>query len=255
MKTNRVEKDTQLIIGIHSIKAALENESRHSHYLMATDKGLESLRKAFAGKLPQVEIKKLENHQFQESAEKKFKEHDFEYRRIPTGLLLESSKVDTLDEEVFFRETIASKETWKIICLDQVTDVHNCAAIMRTSAFFDIDLVVVTGKAFRLSPGFFRVSSGAAEYVPILNTNSLSKFVKKIKKAGIPLVALDESGEDISTFESSNSFCLISGQEDLGLSNAVKFNCGKLYKLNSFGPIETLNVSIATSVALTKICQ
>ncbi|MDA8792933.1 hypothetical protein N9N67_06775 [Bacteriovoracaceae bacterium] len=253
MKINRVEKDTQLIIGIHSITAALKNAKRKSHTLMGTDKGLESLRKAFGGKLPQIDIQKLENHKFQESAERLYKEHQFEFKRIPSGLLLDSSKVDPLDEEVFFRETIASQGTWKIVCLDQVTDVHNCAAVMRTSAFFDIDLVVVTGKNFRLSPGFFRVSSGGAEFVPILNTNSLSKFVKKIKKAGIPLVPLDETGDDISTFESSDSFCLISGQEDLGLSNAVKFNCGKLYKLNSFGPIETLNVSIATSVALTKI--
>ena len=102
-------------------------------------------------------------------------------------LIADQSDVDNWN---FFYEQLKKEKVFSIVCLDQVTDIQNAAAIMRTSAFFGVNYLVVPQKgSFRLSPAFFRLSSGGSEYVKVIKVNSLSKFLKNLKNYSFVVIS------------------------------------------------------------------
>ncbi len=62
--------------------------------------------------------------------------------------------------------------------LDQITDVHNAAAIMRSAAFYGVDCVLISQKGnFGMGPNFARIASGALEYVKIIQFSPQTTFL------------------------------------------------------------------------------
>lgn len=240
--------ETQIIIGAHSIYHAMKN--REIVDCIATADGLKEFRKNYkdCGDLDSVKV--LDKHQFQEESKKIFKEHKFEYQRIPSGLLLVSKAIEIGSPPEFY-DFLDSNNEAKVIALDGVTDIHNAAAIIRSCAFFAVDAVVLSGKqSFGMSPGFFRIASGGAEYLKIFKVNNLSKTLMKVQEKDIPVFALSEHEEPIDKSQSFTRFCLVMGQEDTGISHAVMRVCDNKVALPNIGPIKSLNVSVATALAL-----
>ena len=88
--------------------------------------------------------------------------------------------IETYDLAWLYEE-IDKSERYKILCLDQVTDVHNAAAIMRTAAFYNVNYIVFAVKNnFKLGPSTARIASGALEYINIVKCNSLPKFLSAL---------------------------------------------------------------------------
>jgi 23S rRNA (guanosine2251-2'-O)-methyltransferase len=138
-----------------------------------------------------------------------------------------------------------------------VTDVHNAAAIVRTASFYGVDYVVVPDKkSFGLTPSFFRIASGAAEYVPLVGVSKLTKTLTKLKDLGVNIIALSEhakgdlNAENIR--ESESSTCIVLGREDVGISNAVLRIIDNHISLDTMGDTQSLNVSIAAAVTMEK---
>ena len=177
----KVERTFDLIIGIHSIGEALKNRERQHRQLVGTKESLKELERYLGGNrlLENMTIHALDAHQVQDLAKRKFKELNFEFQRIPTNLFLETSLTPTYDISVVYDEIF--KRECKIFCLDQVTDLHNSAAIVRTAAFFGVDFLVTAQKgSFGISPKFFRIASGGVEHLKIVKCASLPKFLKKL---------------------------------------------------------------------------
>src|SRR5690606_2934985 len=109
--------------------------------------------------------------------------------------------------------------------LDQITDVHNGAAIMRTASFYGVTgILVPSEKSFGLTPSFYRIASGATEYLNIIRVNSLSRAVGQLNEAGFLTVGLSEhSSENLNEkdLRAESKICLLLGAEETGLSNAV----------------------------------
>lgn len=239
----------QIVIGAHSIYHALKN--RKCEKILFTDEGKKEFRKLYPAILKDVEYEVLEKHQFQETSKKIFAENNFEFQRIPSGIVGIFEMISLLNPVDLYQQIENQRET-KILLLDGVTDVHNAAAIIRTAAFFGIDGIVISGKqSFGMSPGFFRIASGGAEYVKIFQVSNLSRVVLKIQELGLPTFALSEHESPLVRDEiSPERFALILGQEDRGISHAVMRACEKRVSLHPKGKIQSLNVSIAAAVAL-----
>lgn len=247
-------EDFNLIIGIHSIIAALENSSRAHVKLVGTEEAIDEIKKKT--KIDNVKIELASSHKVQEEAKKYFKELGLEYHRVPSGVFLISSATEIHEVEFLYGLT-KTRENLKILCLDQISDVHNAAAILRTASFYGVDCVIVPDKkSFGLTPSFFRIASGAAEFIPLVGVNKLTKTIANLQKNNVTCLALSEHAKgdlDVSNPGSdSGSLCLILGREDVGISNAVLRIVENHISLKSQGDIQSLNVASAAAIAMEK---
>lgn len=245
--------DFDLIFGLHSIAAALKNSNRVHQKLVVTDEGIAELQKKHQinPKNLGIKIEVVSSHFLQEQAKKICQEMDLDFNRVPSGVYLVTSPVETFSIQDYLK-----KPKVKLLALDQITDVHNGAAIMRTACFYGIDGVIVPSeKSFGITPSFYRIASGAVEYIDIIRTNSLSRAVGQMNEAGFLTIGLSEHSEGKLKAEElidQNKICLILGAEETGLSHAVSRLVKKNLTLHSQGGIKSLNVSSAAAIALEK---
>jgi 23S rRNA (guanosine2251-2'-O)-methyltransferase len=246
-----------LIIGIHSIKAALLNPARIHQKVVATADGLadflqnSSLRKESLGS---IKIELVKAHDLQDVAKRNFDKLGFEYHRITSQIFLITSPLPPLDVNWLSLE-LKSKSNLKLFCLDQVTDVHNGAAILRTAAFYGVHSLILPGKnSFGLSPSFYRLASGGTEYVNIVRCVSLPKLISQLQEKGVVCTGFSEhaklKAQEMGSIEGHH--CLIMGAEDKGLSHAVERLLDKTVSLEALGQIKSLNVSVASAIAMDR---
>ncbi|WP_408098216.1 TrmH family RNA methyltransferase [Peredibacter sp. HCB2-198] len=245
--------DFDLIFGLHSIAAALKNPARSHMKLVATDEGLQELQKKhrIVPKNYNVKTDILSSHALQEQAKKLCAHLDLDFTRVPSGIYLQTSPIQTYTLQEYLKRPDA-----RLLALDQITDVHNGAAILRSACFYGVNGVLVPSeKSFGLTPSFYRIASGAVEYVNLIRVNSLSRAVGQLNEAGYLTVGLSEhSSENLTQNElrSQNKICLLLGAEETGLSNAVARLVQKNMSLPSQGEIKSLNVSSAAAIAMEK---
>lgn len=245
--------DFELIFGLHSIAAALKNPRREHVKLVATDEGLMELQRKhnINPRNIKVQIELLSSHALQEAGKKLCNYMDVEFTRVPSQIFLETSPLETYTLQEFL-----NAPTGRLLALDQITDVHNGAAILRSACFYGATAVLIpSAKSFGLTPSFYRIASGATEYVNLIRVNSLSKAVGQLNDAGFLTIGLSEhSSENLTQSEirSQKKICLLLGAEETGLSHAVARLVQKNLSLPSQGEIKSLNVASAAAIAMEK---
>lgn len=242
-----------LIFGLHSIAAALGNPRRNHQRIVATDEGLAELNKKhrIQPKNLGVKVEVVSSHQLQETGKRLCASLDVDFTRVPSGIFLETSELETYELQDYLRAPEI-----RLLALDQITDVHNGAAILRTASFYGVTGVLIpSAKSFGLTPSFYRIASGATEYISLIRVNSLSRAVSQMNDAGIMTVGLSEhSSENLSPEElrSQKKICLLLGAEETGLSNAVARLVQKNLSLPARGEIKSLNVASAAAISMEK---
>ncbi len=243
-----------LIIGSHSIAAALLNPRRAFIELWATDDGWSDFlkRTKIDTRKLRLQPRLLAPHAFQETARELYQENDVEFQRVPGGVLLIATPLETHDPG-WLRQKIQDSPKLRVLALDQISDVNNGAAILRTASFFGVDVVVLPQeRSFGMTPGFFRIASGASEYLTIVRSAHLTRTIALMREEGMEVWGLSEHSENPLTAEdlAQPKICLVLGSEDDGLSNGVLRAVSKTLSLSSQGSIKSLNVSAAATLAL-----
>ena len=249
--------EIEVIIGIHSVCSAIKNINRSDKKLFVTEETYDVLvnKKYISRKeLDEVKVELLAGHMVQEKAKKYYKDLDLEYQRVPSNLFLVCSPLEeeALDDYI---KNLDLNLNSRILCLDQITDVHNAGAIVRSASFYGVEAIIIPGRhTFSLTPSFYRIASGAAESVRLIHTNNLSRAITRLKENGVLCVGLSEHAKEKFEMSQSRSqtLCLVLGQEDVGISNAVLRNLDYTFALKSSGDIQSLNVSVAAAIAMEK---
>jgi 23S rRNA (guanosine2251-2'-O)-methyltransferase len=249
--------DHDMIVGIHSIAEALKNYEREIFEIVATDEGLEELKKRGGLKrdeIPMDKVRIMEGHALQEEAKMIYRDMDMEFQRVPSGVYMLVSPIN-IYEPTWIYTQLESRIPIKILVLDQVTDAHNGAAIMRTAAFYGVDAILISARgSFGLGPGFSRIASGATEHVKIVRCSALPKTITKIKDLGAICIGLSEHATgDLGIVDTKKPICLILGAEDVGMSHAVSRVVETTISFKPAGKIKSLNVSVAAAIAMEKI--
>lgn len=249
--------DHDMIIGIHSIAEALKNPERAIFEIVATAEGLEEFKKRSGLKtseIPMDKVRLLDGHALQEEAKIIYRELDYEFQRIPSQIFMLVSPIN-IYEPTWIYNQLESRIPIKILALDQVTDAHNGAAIMRTAAFYGVDVILISAKGnFGLGPGFSRIASGATEHIKIVRCSALPKTITKIKDLGAACIGLSEhASENLEQIDRTKPLCLVLGAEDVGMSHAVSRIVETTISFKPAGKIKSLNVSVAAAIALEKI--
>lgn len=145
-----------------------------------------------------------------------------------------------------------------VLILDQVTDPHNLGACIRTAeASGCVGVVIPKDHAADLSsPIVSKSACGALARIPVLRVTNLSRTMKDLQQAGFWISGLaGEADTMIHDIKFSGKNALVMGAEGEGMRRLVRESCDQLVKIPMPGKVESLNVSVATGVALFEVVR
>lgn len=144
-----------------------------------------------------------------------------------------------------------------VVALDQVTDPHNLGAILRSSAAFGAQAVVVPkDKSAPLNDAAVRASAGAAAYVPLIRVTNLARAIRQLRDQGLWAVAADAGGDStLWEIDLAEPTVFVLGAEGRGLRPGVKRACDLIAALPLTGPVRSLNVSVTAGIALAEAAR
>ena len=139
-----------------------------------------------------------------------------------------------------------------LLVLDGVEDPANLGAIVRTAVGAGASGVVVgERRAAGLSPAVARTAAGALEHARIARVKNLVRSLVEIKEQGLWVYGL-EAGAEKSYLDLDYKVpcALVMGGEGRGLHRLIREACDQLARIPLRGPVESLNVSVATGIVL-----
>ncbi len=139
-----------------------------------------------------------------------------------------------------------------LLVLDGVTDPHNLGACLRSADAAGVTAVVLPrDRSAALTPAARKVAAGGAETVPLVRVTNLSRTLNALQQAGVWTVGLDgEAEKTLFEVDLRGPIAIVMGSEGEGLRRLTREHCDHLAKLPMRGSVESLNVSVATGVAL-----
>ncbi len=139
-----------------------------------------------------------------------------------------------------------------IVVLDGIEDPHNVGAILRTVDAAGADGVVRQSRhAAKLDGAAAKASAGAVSHVKIAEVVNIARALESLKDAGVWTVGLaGDAPRRYDEIDFTLPSALVVGAEGTGLRRLVRERCDWLVSIPMRGHVESLNVSIATGVAL-----
>ncbi len=139
-----------------------------------------------------------------------------------------------------------------ILILDQITDVRNMGAIMRTAECTGVHAVVIPEKgSARINADTVKSAAGAINFIPLCREPRLEDTVKFLKNCGLKIFAATEKGAiDLYSASFNDPSAIILGSEEKGISPKVLKYADENISIPIHGHIQSLNVSVAAGVFL-----
>ncbi len=140
-----------------------------------------------------------------------------------------------------------------IVALDGVTDPRNLGAIIRSAAAFGVDGVIIPERrSAAMTAAAWKTSAGAAARMQVAQVTNLNRAIEDVQERGYFVVGLDgESDELISNMKvATEPIMIIVGSEGKGLHKLTREKCDLVVKIPMRSTTESLNASVATSIAL-----
>ncbi len=138
-----------------------------------------------------------------------------------------------------------------ILMLDGIEDPHNLGSIIRVAECAGVDAIIIgKRRSAAVNEIVMRISEGSANHVVIAKAGNLNDAIKTIKENNIWVYALELGGENIYQADLKGKLCLVIGGEDTGVNKLTKSLCDGTVAIPMYGKINSLNVSVATAVAV-----
>ena len=131
----------------------------------------------------------------------------------------------------------------KILMLDGIQDPGNLGTIIRNNT---VDLY---------NPKVLRATQGMIFYINIIESD-LKKVILSLKEKEIPVYGTKvEYGDDVRNFplKDKKAYGLVVGNEGSGVSSEILDLCDKYIYIDMDNRVESLNVSVATSIILYEL--
>ena len=244
-----MSKTSHWIAGINAVSSALDHDSDHV---------LEILIEA-GGKNPRLT-------EIEETARRR----EISVRRIPLQALdgvagglrhqgviarYEAPKQAEESELPALIEAAGGKAL--LLVLDGIQDPHNLGACLRSAAAAGVTAVIIPkDKAAPINATVRKTSVGAADRIPVISVTNLARTLRGIKEAGVWVYGLDgEAAASIHGIDLTGNVALVLGGEGEGMRRLTREHCDELIKIPMPGEMESLNVSVATGVALFEVVR
>lgn len=160
---------------------------------------------------------------------------------------IEFDNLDTVLPGIF-----ESGRTPLLLVLDQITDVRNFGAIVRSAECAGVQTVIIPEKGMaRIGADAVKTSAGAIHHLPICKVRNLEQTVRYLKESGLSIVAATEKGNKVYTdADFIGPVAIIMGSEDVGISDNLLQLADQKLKIPIMGQIESLNVSVSAALMI-----
>jgi 23S rRNA (guanosine2251-2'-O)-methyltransferase len=157
-----------------------------------------------------------------------------------------------VDLETMVEGVLENIETPLFLILDQISDVRNFGAILRTAECTGVDGVIIQKKGGApVSGDTVKTSAGAIFNIPICKVDHIKDAIYYLQGSGITTIAATEKTEDtIYNLDLREPLAIILGSEGVGVSKSVLNIVDKKASLPLLGAINSLNVSVACGAFL-----
>jgi 23S rRNA (guanosine2251-2'-O)-methyltransferase len=169
----------------------------------------------------------------------------------PQGVLASAEPIVAVNLGELLTDTTDAPPPFLVV-LEDVTDPHNFGAILRSSLGAGATGVVVRRRrSAPLTAAALKAAAGAAEHLRFAAVASIAQAVGELSRRGVWTVGLDTAGEtEIGGLAvADRPVALVAGAEGKGLGPLVSRRCDLVCRIPLYGPIESLNVSVAVAIA------
>ena len=173
------------------------------------------------------------------------------------GAVAKISSITFTELDDLIEQILNTNKTPLFLLLDQISDVRNLGAIIRTAECTGVNgIIIPTHGSAPINADAIKTSAGAAFKVPICKVNHILDAVYQLKAVDIQIVSVTEkTSNDFYSINFTVPTALVMGSENKGISTSVLKNTDVKGKLPLLGDIESLNVSVACGVALYEIVR
>jgi 23S rRNA (guanosine2251-2'-O)-methyltransferase len=139
-----------------------------------------------------------------------------------------------------------------LLLLDNILDTHNLGALVRTALCVGVNGIIIPKDRSALpTPPVSKASAGALEHIHLARVTNLVNTIKTLKKKGLWIAGMDKfSDKSIFFSDLTGPVAIVIGGEEKGVRPLVKKHCDFLMSIPQYGPIDSLNASVAGAVAM-----
>lgn len=168
------------------------------------------------------------------------------------GAVAQISPIAYYDIEDLVLEVIESGKTPLFLLLDQLSDVRNFGAIIRTAECTGVNGIIIQKKGSApINGDTIKTSAGAVFKMPICRVDHIKDAMFHLQASGIAVIAATEKTNDtIYDIDFKVPCAIIMGSEGRGINPSVLKLADSKAKLPLLGTIESLNVSVACGAFL-----
>ena len=173
------------------------------------------------------------------------------------GVVAQISPIEFHDLEHLVLNVIESGKTPLFLLLDQISDVRNFGAIIRTAECTGVNGIIIQKKGGAPVNGdTIKTSAGAVFNVPICKVDHIKDAMFYLQASGIKVIAATEKTDNSIYDVSFKEPCaIIMGSEGKGVSPSILKLADDKAKLPMYGSIGSLNVSVACGAFLYEVVR
>lgn len=222
-----------LLYGTHAVDAALNNPNRILKNLYVTP----NRQQDYEGYSNQVKIQTLTKEELD--------------KLLPTNSTHQGVALSAILKETSSKKDFTETEK-PVIILDGLTDPQNIGAILRTSAAFGVEHVILQEKGSpEVTGALAKAAAGAVEHLQIHKVTNLVRAIETLQKSDFLVYGADGYSEHtLNDIKFPHKTVLIVGSEGNGMRKLVKSNCDMTFKIPMHDAVESLNVASAFAITL-----
>lgn len=179
--------------------------------------------------------------------------------QIHQGIALNCSRLPVKNQNDLLEElySLNKSQLPTLLLLDQLSDPQNIGAIIRSAISFGVKKIIFSEHhAPKESAAMCKSSAGTIEMADLIVVVNFNNLIEKLKKIGYWCIGLDgTSNTKVGEIKNYDHVALVVGSEGDGIRDLVRKNCDILAKIDIDPNVESLNASVATSIALYEISQ
>tara|TARA_B100000575_G_C23107748_1_gene639535 strand:+ start:129 stop:860 length:732 start_codon:yes stop_codon:yes gene_type:complete len=156
-----------------------------------------------------------------------------------------------------FSEVIEKSKNPFILILDEINDVRNFGAIIRTAEISGVDgIIIQNSSSAPVNSDTIKTSAGAIFNIPICKVNHIKDAIYHLQSMNISIISASEKSEkNIYDVDLKGPLAIIMGSEQKGINKSVINLSNESVKLPMYGKIESLNVSVACGIFLYEVVR
>ena len=235
-----MNKSSFFIVGQHAVIEALRNPERKVLRIFLTEESKKNIHR----KSPKKDLLKDVKVYFK--TKKELDKYSTKENLLHQGYVAEVEHLEQPD----LKEFIKKKENITLVCLDEVSDPRNIGSVIRSSASFDIDGIIIKERHFpKESKLMYKSASGAMEYINIFQVSNINSTLKNLKEKNFWVYGFDGKGnKNFTDVDWSGNKILLFGSEGFGMHEHTTKYADFLVKIKINNKIESLNISNSAAI-------